>query len=80
MSRIEDGFKRTTVSLRNEEYEALRFMAFKKKKSIAAMVRELIQERLEEEEDRRDGLRALEEEGDTMEWETFKREYLGIRD
>jgi hypothetical protein len=79
MSQIDDGFKRTTISLRNEDYEALRFMAFKRKKSIAATVRDLIYERLEEEEDIRDGMKALAEE-DSMDWETFKKEYLVIQD
>ena len=42
MSQVKDGFKRTTISLRNEEYEALRFIAFKRRKSIAVVLRELI--------------------------------------
>ena len=78
MARVNDGFKRTTISLRPEEYEALRFMAFKRKTSVAGVVRELIYEHLEEEEDIRDGLKALKEKGDTMDWETFKKECLGL--
>ena len=78
MTRVKDSFKRTTISLRPEEYEALRFLAFKRKTSVAGVVRELIYEHLEEEEDIRDGLKALEEKGDTMDWETFKKEYLGL--
>jgi predicted DNA-binding protein len=78
MTDVKDNFKRTTISLRPEEYEALRFMAFKRKTSVAGVVRELIYEHLEDEEDIRDGLKALEEKGDTMDWETFKKEYLGL--
>ena len=78
MARVKDSFKRTTISLRPEEYEALRFMAFKRKTSVAGVVRELIYEHLEEEEDIRDGLKALEEKGNTMDWETFKKEYLDL--
>ncbi len=78
MTGDKDGFKRTTISLRPEEYEALRFMAFKRNKSVAGVVRELIYEHLEEEEDIRDGLKALKEERDTMDWETFKKDYLGL--
>ncbi|MGP8080137.1 MAG: hypothetical protein ACLPVI_06465 [Dehalococcoidales bacterium] len=78
MTQINDNFKRTTISLRPEEYEALRFMAFKQKTSVAGVVRELIYEHLEEEEDIRDGIKALEEKGNTMGWETFKKEYLGL--
>jgi predicted DNA-binding protein len=78
MARVKGSFKRTTISLHPEEYEALRFMAFKRKTSVAGVVRELIYEHLEEEEDIKDGLKALEEKGDTMDWETFKKEYLGL--
>ena len=78
MSRVKDNFKRTTISLHPEEYEALRFVAFKRKTSVAGVVRELIYEHLEEEEDIRDGLKALREKGDTMDWETFKKEYLDL--
>ena len=78
MTRAKDSFKRTTVSLRPEEYEAVRFMAFKRKTSVAGVVRELILEQLEEEADIRDGLKALEEKGASMDWEVFKKEYLGL--
>jgi len=78
MAGVKDNFKRTTISLRPEEYEALRFVAFKRKTSIAGVVRELIYEHLEDEEDIRDGLKALQEKGDTMDWATFKKEYLGL--
>ena len=53
-------------------------MAFKGKTSVAGMVRRMIQELLEDEEDIRDGLKALEEKGDTLDWGTFKREHLGL--
>ena len=78
MANIKDNFKRTTISLRPEEYEALRFMAFKRKTSVAGVVRELIYEQLEEEEDIRDGLKALAEKPETMDWEPFKKEHLGL--
>jgi predicted DNA-binding protein len=78
MAQLKDNFKRTTISLRTEEYEALRFVAFKHKTSVAGVVRELIYNHLEEEEDIRDGLKALEDKGNTMDWETFKKEYLGL--
>jgi predicted DNA-binding protein len=78
MADIKDGFKRTTISLHPEEYEALRFIAFKRKTSIAGVVRELIYERLEDEEDIKDGLKALQETEGTMDWETFKKEHLGL--
>ena len=76
MACVKDSFKRTTISLRTEEYEALRFMAFKRKTSVAGVVRELISEYLEDEEDIRDGLEALQEKGEAMDWATFKKECL----
>lgn len=79
MVRTTDDFKRTTVSLRPDEYDVLRFLAFKRKTSVAGLVRELIRELLEDEEDIRDGLKALEDKGNTLDWETFKRQYLGIQ-
>ncbi|MEW6033961.1 MAG: hypothetical protein AB1603_03805 [Chloroflexota bacterium] len=72
------GYRRVTLSLRPEEHEVLRFVAFRRKTSVAGVVRELIQELLEDEEDIRDGLKALEERADTLDWETFKREHLGL--
>jgi predicted DNA-binding protein len=78
MAHVTDGFKRTTISLHPDDYEVLRFLAFKRKTSVAGLVRELIQELLEDEEDIRDGLKALEDKGDTLDWETFKRQYLGL--
>lgn len=79
MADTKDAFKRTTISLRLEEYEVLRFMAFRRKTSVAGVVRELIYEHLEEEEDIKDGLKALEEKGDSMDWETFKKEFLDLQ-
>ena len=45
---------------------------------MAGVVRELIRERLEEEEDIRDGLKALEDKEGSMDWETFKKDALGL--
>ena len=78
MARTADSYKRTTISLHPEDYEVLRFLAFKRKTSVAGLVREVVQEILEDEEDIRDGLKALEDKGNTMDWGTFKRQYLGL--
>lgn len=72
------NYKKVTLSLRPEEYEVLRFVAFKGKTSVAGVVREMIQQVLEDEDDIRDGLKALEDKGDSLDWETFKREHLGL--
>jgi len=39
MAGVKDSFRRTTISLHAEEYEALRFMAFKRKTSVAGVGR-----------------------------------------
>lgn len=78
MPTASQSFKRTTISLHSQDYEVLRFVAFKRKTSVAGVVRELIQELLEDEEDIKDGLKALEEKGGELDWETFKREHLGL--
>ncbi len=80
MTRTTENYRRTTLSLREEDYEVLRFLAFKRKTSVAGLVRQVIRELLEDEEDISDGLKALEEKSDTLDWETFKRRYLGLRD
>lgn len=72
------NYKKLTLSIHPEEYDVLRFVAFKRKTSVAGLARELIRELLEDEEDIRDGLKSLKEKGDTLDWETFKREHLGL--
>ena len=72
------NYKKVTLSLHPEEYEVLRFVAFKRKTSVAGVVRDMIQEVLEDEGDIRDGLKALEDKGDSLDWGTFKREHLGL--
>lgn len=68
--------KKLTLNLHPEEYEALRFIALKRKTSMAGVAHQLIREFLEDEEDIRDGMKALEEKADAMDWEAFKREHL----
>ncbi len=71
------SYKKVTLSLHPQEYEILRFVAFKRKTSVAGVVREMIQEVLEDEDDIRDGLKAPEDKGDSLDWETFKKEHPG---
>jgi Arc/MetJ-type ribon-helix-helix transcriptional regulator len=55
------NLKRTTIFLTEEQREKLRRIAFEKRTSMAELVREAIIEILEDEEDIREGLKALEE-------------------
>jgi predicted DNA-binding protein len=78
MSRMTENYKRTTISLNTEEYEILRFLAFKQKTSVAAVIRGLITSFIEDEEDIRDAMKALSDKNGTLDWQTFKKEQLGL--
>ncbi len=53
--------KRTTIFLTEEQHERLRRLAFEQRTSMAKLVRQAILEIFEDEEDIREGLKALEE-------------------
>lgn len=53
-------------------------MEFKRRASIADVIRDLIYEHLEDEADTRDGLNALQEKEDVIDWKTFKKYHLGL--
>ncbi len=55
------SLKRTTIFLTQEQHERLRRIAFEQRTSMAKLVREAILEIFENEEDIREGLKALEE-------------------
>ena len=72
------ALKRTTIFLTEEQHERLRRLAFEQRTSMAKLIRDATLEILEDEEDIREGLRALEDKRGTLDWETFKRERLGL--
>jgi predicted DNA-binding protein len=78
MAKVLDNFKRTTISLRNNEYEVLRYIAYKNKTSVAGVIRELINELIEEQTDIQDGMEALQDQNGSLDWLTFKKEKLGL--
>ncbi len=67
--------KRTTIFLTPEQHEKLRRLAFEQRTSMAELIREAVLEILEDEEDIREGLKALADEGGTVTW----RQYRGQR-
>jgi predicted DNA-binding protein len=73
------ALKRTTIFLTEEQHERLRRLAFEQRTSMAKLLRDAALEILEDEEDIREGVKALEEERGTLDWETFKRERLGLQ-
>ena len=72
------ALKRTTIFLTQEQHERLRRLAFEKRTSMAKLLRDAALEILEDEEDIQEGLKALEDKRGTLDWETFKRERLGL--
>ena len=67
------GLKRTTIFLTEEQHERLRRLAFERRVSMARLLREAAMEILEDEEDIREGLKALSDEEGTVTWESYRR-------
>ena len=66
--------KRTTIFLTEEQHERLRRLAFEQRTSMAKLLRDAALEILEDEEDVREGLKALADEGGTITWEQYQRQ------
>ncbi len=68
------NLKRTTIFLTEEHHEALRTIAFERRTSMANLIREAVVEIIEDDEDIREGLKALAE-GDegSISLEEFER-------
>ena len=67
------ALKRTTIFLTDEQHERLRRLAFEQRTSMAKLLRDAALEILENEEDIREGLKALSEEEDTVTWEQYQQ-------
>ena len=65
--------KRTTIFLTEEQHERLRRLAFEQRTSMAKLLRDAALEILEDEEDMREGLKALADEEGTITWEQYRR-------
>jgi hypothetical protein len=65
--------RRTTIFLTVEQHEKLRRMAFEKRTSMAKLLRDAALEIIEDEEDIREGLKALADTEDTVTWEEYDR-------
>jgi len=63
--------KRTTIFLTPEQHEKLRRLAFEQRTSMAELIREAVLEILEDEEDIREGLKALADEEGTVTWRQY---------
>ena len=65
--------KRTTIFLTEEQRERLRRLAFEQRTSMAKLLRDAALEILEDDEDIREGLKALADEEGTITWEQYQR-------
>lgn len=68
------AMKRTTIFLTEEQHERLRRLAFEQRTSMAKLLRDAALEILEDEEDAREGLKALGDKRDTITWEQYQRQ------
>ena len=71
------NLKRTTIFLTEEQHEKLRCLAFKQRTSMASLIRDATLEILEDEEDIREGLKALDDKTGTISWDTYQRRRKG---
>ena len=65
--------KRTTIFLTKEQHEGLRCLAFERRTSMAKLIRDAALEILEDEEDIREGLKALSDKEGTITWEQYQQ-------
>ncbi len=65
--------KRTTIFLTEEQHERLRRLAFEQRTSMAKLLRDAAIMILEDEEDRREGTKALADEKGTIVWQQYER-------
>ena len=66
------NLKRTTIFLTEDQHERLRRLAFEQRTSMAKLLRDAALEVLEDEEDMREGLKALADEEGTITWEQYQ--------
>ena len=67
------ALKRTTIFLTEEQHEKLRRLAFEQRTSIAKLLRDAAMEIREDEEDIREGLKALADEKGTVTWKEYQQ-------
>ncbi|MBI4289685.1 MAG: hypothetical protein HY671_14810 [Chloroflexi bacterium] len=67
------ALKRTTIFLTPDQHERLRHLAFERRTSMARLLRDAAVEILEDEEDIREGLKALHDEAGTVTWEEYQQ-------
>jgi hypothetical protein len=66
------SLKRTTIFLTGDQLEKLRQLAFIRRTSMSSLIREAAMEIIEDEEDIREGLRALADAKGTISWTDYR--------
>ncbi len=66
------ALKRTTIFLTEEQHGRLRRLAFEQRTSMAKLLRDAAVEILEDEEDIREGLKALSDEEGSTTWKQYQ--------
>jgi len=65
------GLKRTTIFLTEEQHDRLRRLAFEQRTSMAKLLRDAALEIIEDEEDVREGLKALTDDQGSITWDEY---------
>ena len=66
------SLKRTTIFLTEDQLEKLRQLAFIRRTSMSSLIRDAAMEVIEDEEDIREGLRALADAKGTVSWIDYR--------
>lgn len=67
------NLKRTTIFLTQEQHERLRYLAFEQRTSMAKLLRDAALEIIEDEDDIREGLKALSQEKESITWKQYQQ-------
>ena len=66
------SLKRTTIFLTEDQLEKLRQLAFIRRTSMSSLIRDAAMEVIEDEEDIREGSRALADASGTVSWKDYQ--------
>ena len=68
---MKDTLQRTTIFLTRDQHERLRTLAFKKRKSMAQLIREAALEILEDEEDLKSALKIMDNDEEMISFDDY---------
>ena len=69
---MKDTLQRTTIFLTRDQHDRLRTLAFKRKKSMAQLIREAVLEILEDEEDLKSALKIMENDEEMISFNDYE--------